>query len=275
MIRLSNGHEFEYMAASGALGFGGKGWWWEKLLKPFGLFDASLFTAATKTLTSSPIKGNSPLKSVRFVKSGVVNAVALRNPGFIWWCRDVGTKVIVSISGEPQELGLMAAILKRFNLNIIGFEINASCSNINCGVKNTEKVIASCHQLKEVTSLPVILKLSIIHDIEIIIKETEDMVGAFSINSVPWHIVFPKKKSPLSRFGGGAVSGKVAQPHTWGLAQKLVSLTDIPVVFPSIWNYGDIEKARRLGAKAISFGSVFLRYPWRPTLFVRKDQKCK
>jgi len=40
-----------------------------------------------------------------------------------------------------------------------------------------------------------------------------------------------------------------------------------------LWEFDDIRKLRKMGAKAISFGSIFLRYPWRPTLFVRKDMK--
>ncbi len=36
MITLSNGHKFEYMAASGALGFDGKGWLHERLFLVIG-----------------------------------------------------------------------------------------------------------------------------------------------------------------------------------------------------------------------------------------------
>ena len=52
--------------------------------------------------------------------------------------------------------------------------------------------------------------------------------------------------------------------------KKLVKTTSIPVIGPSVWDFSDIEKLRKLGAKAVSFGSVFLKYPWRPTMFVHK-----
>ena len=58
MIRLSNGREFEYMAASGALAYDGRGWWWEWPLRWCGLLDPSLFTIVTKTLTRHPRRGN-------------------------------------------------------------------------------------------------------------------------------------------------------------------------------------------------------------------------
>ncbi|MFA6526508.1 MAG: hypothetical protein WCT26_03820 [Candidatus Buchananbacteria bacterium] len=98
---------------------------------------------------------------------------------------------------------------------------------------------------------------------------------SIDINSVPWTIVFPHRKSPLEKFGGGGVSGRVAQPFTWALAQKLARLTAIPVIWPSMWDYSDLHVARCLGAQAVSFGSVFIRYPWRPTQFVRREINLK
>ncbi len=44
MITLSNGHCFEYMVASGALGFDGNGWPWERPLVALGLIKPELFT---------------------------------------------------------------------------------------------------------------------------------------------------------------------------------------------------------------------------------------
>jgi len=43
----------------------------------------------------------------------------------------------------------------------------------------------------------------------------EEIVEAISINSVPWRVVYPDRESPLTRFGGGGVSGKNAQPCAW------------------------------------------------------------
>ena len=106
-----------------------------------------------------------------------------------------------------------------------------------------------------------------------ILSSIGGLIEAISINSVPWDIVFPDKKSPLAHLGGGGVSGKVAQPHTWGFVKRIVKETKIPVIGPSVWDFKDIERLRKLGAKAISFGAIFLPYPWRPTTFVRRDKK--
>lgn len=282
MIKLSNGHSFEYMAASGALGFDGKGWLWEQPLRWVGLLDPTLFTTVTKTLTLKLVKGElrwyNPFRCMRFIKDGVVNAVSLSNPGIEWWARKIGSvadskkiPLIASIFGKPEELAGMARILNDFDL--VGLEINDSCPNVSETriSQNVAATIKSCEAIKRNSSLPLILKISVIHDPKQLVNEIDGLVEAISINSVPWEIIFPDQPSPLAKYGGGGVSGKIIQPFTWSLVRKLAQMTPIPVIGPSIWDFSDIEKVRKLGAKAVSFGSVFLRYPWRPTLYIKKS----
>jgi dihydroorotate dehydrogenase len=140
MITLSNGHSFEYMVASGALGFDGKGWFWDKPLIWLGLIRPELFTVVTKTLTRHSRKGD------------------FKNPGIEWWCKKIGPKfnngsrlVVVSILGTRQELVEMAQMLNGFN--ILAIEINASCPNL---------VIDDCIAVKKVSRHPIIIKLSIV-----------------------------------------------------------------------------------------------------------------
>lgn len=93
MVTLSNGHSFEFMAASGALAFDGRGWPWEKPLRWIGLLKPDLFTIVVKSLTLKPRKGNlrlwKPFGCVRLIRKGTVNAVGLTNPGIDWWVREV------------------------------------------------------------------------------------------------------------------------------------------------------------------------------------------
>lgn len=285
MIQLSNGHRFEYMAASGALGYYGKGWFHERLLcwmSQGRLLDPSLFTVVAKTVTYKKRKGNPPWYWLRFLKGGTVNAVGLRNPGYAWWQRGrrngrgVGISLVASIFSDaldaPRELAYMARLFD--DLDIVAIEINASCPNTPGDIlKNTRKIIESCQQVKNVSRHPSILKLSVVHNIDMVLPEIKGIIEAISINSVPWRVIFPNRKSPFEPFGGGGVSGKIAQPYTWNFVKRLVSSTDIPVIGPSVWDFEDIAKLRQIGAKAISFGSIFLRYPWRPTFYVKKDIK--
>jgi len=285
MIRLSNGHEFNYMVASGALAFDGKGYPHEWPLRWIGLINPSLFTVVAKTVTYKPRKGNlrwyRPWGCVRLLHQGVVNSVGLTNKGIKWWCEKKGIfadrkkiSLIGSIlSDNINELVEMARMMN--DVDLVGLELNWSCPNTKEDLlSNTDKVIRGCLAVRKVSRFPLILKVSVAHDVKLIFAGMDDEnIEAISINSIPWAVIFPNKKSPLAHLGGGGVSGKVAQPYTWGFVEKLVSMTPIPVIGPSVWEFEDIERLRKIGAKAISFGSIFVRYPWRPTHFVRKDMK--
>lgn len=285
MITLSNGHSFEHMAASGALAFDGQGWAWEQPLKWIKLFDPTLFTIVIKTLTRKPRRGNlrwyNPLRCIRLLPSGSVNAVGLTNPGIEWWSKTIGGSIhkkklalvgSILADNSNDELAEMATMLNPYDL--VGLEINASCPNTQGEMLgNANKVIEGLKKVKAKTRFPLFVKLSVMHDVAYLAPRLEGLVEAISINTVPWAKMFPEKISPLARFGGGGVSGKIAQPHTWGMVKQLTATTSIPVIGPGVWEYEDIAKLRALGAQAISFGSIFMRYPWRPTLYVRRDKK--
>lgn len=278
MIRLSNGHILDYIASSGALGFDGKGWWWEKPLVLCRIIKPQYFTVVTKTLTRFPQSGNffgiKSLRGVYLVKGGVANAMGLGNKGIRWWCKTIGPRVnriyplVLSLyAHSANEMYDMVRMVDGFDL--VGIEINVSCPNIKRQFKNDVNWISSiCRAAKSGTRHPLILKVSVNEKIKLILPGLEGVIEAISINSVPWPLVFPDKKSPLAKYGGGGVSGKIVQPITWGMVKKIVGITTIPVIGPSVWNYGDIKKLKEIGAKAVGFGSVFLRYPWRPTLYV-------
>lgn len=294
VITLSNGHAFEFAAASGALAFDGQGWPWERPLRWTGLLQPELFTVVTKSLTLRPRRGNlrwwNPLRCVRLLPGGVVNAVGLTNPGVDGWIKKVypriaksGWPFIVSIAGESLQeyVEMVIRLLSlrapdgRSNPDVIkAIEINASCPNSPGELQqNTQAVMDTAKAVKKVSPWPLMLKLSCAHDYLSIAKALEGIVGAVSINSVPWPVAFPDKKSPLEKFGGGAVSGQRAQAFNWKMVSELAAHTKTPVIGASVWNYEDIEKLFGLGAKAVAFGSIFLRHPWRPTRFVRRWKK--
>lgn len=283
MITLSNGHSFEYVAASGALAYRGNGWWYEQPLRMLRMLRSNLFTVTIKTLTATPRKGNlrwyNPFRAVRFLPGGAVNAVGLTNPGIHWWCDTIGPHVrrdhqplIGSIlSDDPGELADMAGLLNTYDL--VGLEINASCPNTKDDLlHNSKKVIESVLRVKEKTCHPLLVKLSVVHDLEAIVPALSGVVEAFSLNSVPWAVLYPTKHSPLARFGGGAVSGKVTQSIVWNTLECIARLSSTPVIGSAIWDFGDIARVRNF-AHAVSFGSIFLRYPWRPTQYVLRDMR--
>ncbi len=282
MIQLSNGHSFEYMAASGALAYDGRGWPWEWPLRWVGLIDPQLFTIVTKTLTYHPKEGNlrwtHPWTCVKVLKKGVVNAIGLTNPGLDAWLEKIAPQIpfqnysmVCSIT-EDDPKKLLEMVKKLEKLPLKGIELNASCPNTHQELhQNVEAVVNAARLIRENSPHPLLLKLSVHQDYLTIAKATENDAQALSINSVPWRLIFPNDKSPLAVLGGGGVSGKVAQTHTWDMVKQLSSSVKTPVVGPSVWEYPDIATLRNLGAKAISFGSIFMRYPWRPTQYIKRD----
>ena|SRR5680860_421841 len=276
------------MAASGALGFDGKGYPWEQPLRFIGFMDQSLFTVVSKTITYHKKTGNlrmhNPLTwgCIHPMKGGSLNSIGLTNPGFRWYLENIARKadsqkipLVPSIMSEKtEELIEMARKLNRFD--IVAIEKNDSCPNIVGGCSTDfNKIIEDCKAIKEACDLPLILKISVKHDIKKFIPELEGIVEAISINSVPWSIAFPKIKSPLAHLGGGGVSGKIAQEFTWKLVKDLKKITSIPVIGPSVWKFGDIEALRNIGADAISFGSIHIARPWAATKFVRRDIRIR
>ena len=291
MITLSNGHAFKYMVASGALAFDGKGWLWERPLVWLGLIKPQLFTVVIKSLTRHPRVGNlrwwKPWACVRLIPGGAVNKVGLTNPGVEWWCREVGPKLDFqkfptagSIFGDEKELVEMAEMLNRFDL--VALEVNVSCPNTGHAIEQAEMVVNSVKAVKRASCHPVIVKVSADQDYLTIARGLVGIAEAVSLNSVPWKTVFTNgEQTPLAKLekqvggGGGGVSGKPAQKHNWAAVEALAKQGSLSVIGPSIMEFEDMEKLRRLGAKAISFGAIFLRTPWKPTSFINKEKKEK
>lgn len=289
MITLSNGHALNYMVASGALAFDGKGWAWERPLVWLGLIKPELFTVAIKSLTLNPREGNlrwwKPWTCVRLIPGGSVNKVGLTNPGVEWWCREIGPKldfkkysIMGSIFGNESELVQMAEMLNPFDF--VGIKVNGSCPNSGHAMDQVKTVIDCVKAVKRVSRHPVIVKVSVDQDYLAIAQGLVGYAEAVAINSVPWKTAFPNgERTPLWRLerrvggGGGGVSGKPAQKHNWAAVQAIAVQGLLPVIGPSVMEFEDVQKLRNLGARAVSFGAIHLRTPWKPTQIVKRERK--
>lgn len=302
MIYLSNGHILNYVVASGALAFDGKGWLWERPLVWLGFIKPELFTVVIKSLTRNPRPGNlrwwKPWTCVHLISGGSVNKIGLTNPGIKWWCRKIGPKlnfqkftIAGSIFGDEKELVEMAVMLNSFNL--VALEVNVSCPNTGHAMDQAQVVINSVKAVKQASLHPIIVKVSVDQDYLAIARGLKGIAEAISINSVPWKTVFTNgEQTPLWKLekqvggGGGGVSGKPAQKHNWAAVEALAKQGLLPVIGPSIMEFKDMDNVRRLGAKAVSFGAIHLPdyplwlKPWtlftnplKPTKFVEKESK--
>ena len=299
MIRLSNGHAFEYMTASGALGFDGRGWWWEKPLVTLGFMRPDLFTVVLRTLTWKPRPyGVSNLSwmrpwtwlpwnaqsCVQFIPGGVVNKVGLWNPGFKAWYYDTAPRLtydrplVASIYGAEDELKVMVRALEKYPFKAV--EINVSCPNHRSQTEEMIEIVRCVKAVGSVTNLPLILKLSVAQDYIPIARLLKDVVQAISLNSVPFHIAFPDippQRSPVWKVGkergGGGISGKPAQAFNWAAVAELSTTGDVPVIGPSVMEYEDVARLRQLGAAAVSFGAIHCKTPWKPTDIIQRDMR--
>ncbi len=287
MITLSNGHAFKYMVASGALAFDGKGWLWDRPLVWLGLIKPELFTVVLKTLTLDPRPGNlrwwKPWTCVSLIPGGSVNKVGLTNRGMAWWFNNIGPHLdykkfplVGSIFGNQGDLVVMAAAMNHYDF--VALEVNPSCPNTGHGLQTAEEVVKMVKAVKKVSRHPIIIKVSVDQDYLAIARGLEGVAEAISLNSVPWKTAFPQsEKSPLWRLeekvggGGGGVSGKPAQHCNWFAVKDLAQQGSIPVIGPSIMEFEDMDCVRKLGAKAVSFGAIHLRTPWKPTTIVEKE----
>lgn len=282
MIRLSNNFSFSFMAASGSLGFDGKGWplprYWllRFLLNKYPNF----IIPVIKTLTLYPIKEGS-YRAISDGKDYVTNSVGLKNPGFSAWTEEylprIKKDIIISVTGNSvSEIRELADFIKRlpkkYHRFIQGVEFNCSCPNTKkkWAAREISKAVSV---LRLITQLPIGVKIAYHQDFIRITKETSDVAEWISFNSVPWEIVFPDKESPLKRKYGvfGAVSGKVIKNINKNMALEIKQAgIKTPVVASSIgWQenialaYLDTIEALKW-AEAVSFGSLFRKHPTRP-----------
>lgn len=282
MLTLSNGHSFTFCCASGALGFDGMGYWWEAPFRWIGLLCPGELTIIAKTVTLEPRKGNlkmwCPWRCVRLVRGGgAVNAVGLTNPGIRAWVRDYyprairkGLNLIASIHPTTEdEARAMVTYLAPLS-GLKGIEVNLSCPNSESAYHPVEVTKA----VKGGSNHPVIAKLG--YDTLSLIHGLEPYVEAFDlINTVPWDRVYKESPSPLAKYGlVGGVSGAPIRD----LAERALilarTMTNKPIISGGgINSLSDVETRQFFGAKAFSFGTVFLRAPWRPNRIIEAWKK--
>jgi len=294
MIDLPNRVSFRWKIASGALGYDGKGWWWDHPYRWFGLLKPELFLGTTKSLTRYPRKGNLRwhhmfgFGCVQQIKKGWVNAVGLSNPGIEYWCKKVGPKVsrdrlnlAVSIVGTVEELAEMTDMLNQFDIAAI--EVNVSCPNTG-DMPTLDQVVEGVCAVRQRSKHPIIFKGSVVQDIFAIAKEISGMVSAIELNSVPWNMVL-MNRNPVQRFNGGGVSGEIAQAVSWPILTELVGMKILPVIGSHVAHYSDVPFLfDRVGVQAISFGVIHIPNMWRPrtwlnpikpTLYIRRFEEIR
>jgi dihydroorotate dehydrogenase len=285
VITLSNGIKFDFAAASGALGFTGRGWLWEWPLRWLGWLDPTQFLVIGKTLTRDSCAGNlcwsRPWRCVRLVKgNSAVNAVGMTNPGVLSWAWDYYPYVPLGLrfaaSAAPSNRAEAAYCARALNTchRLAAVELNMSCSNVEHDWWDVDRVEEVVAEFRKCSIHPVIVKLAWQDDFVAICKRLDGLVDAFDlVNTVPWVRVFPGAPSPLARYGPeGSVSGRAI---LYNARDALMRVKTAGVKTPilsggGVMSYAIVEDRFELGAEAVAFGSIFLRSPCLPNQIVER-----
>lgn len=291
MIALGS-YSFRYAVAAGALGFDGRGYLWERPFYWLGLIDPRKMLVITKTLTLHARPGHycwwKPWQTFRLVEGGAVNALGMPNPGLDAWFHRYYPKTVaplyspffhtnIAISIAPddgREASHMAMRIAAGNLgNIRAIELNCSCPNLGHS-PSVDEIVAMAHATAEV-GLPVIVKLGYQQPFLPVCRALDGQVAAFDlINTVPWSHL-SSKPSPLAKYGReGGVSG---EQIAWHAIEALRMVKEAGLRTPvlsggGILTYEDAVLRLRL-ADAISFGSIYIRTPWRARNIIERIER--
>lgn len=216
----------------------------------------------------------------RLPQMGMLNAYGLTNPGVeilapkITKSVERGWRVIPNFYPEFAK-GLDTAVretlqaleIYRRNLDTAfsALEINFSCPNSREAIRdNVAHGLALIRQVREnYPDLFLVVKLSVLHPYEFA-QELERLgVSALhAVNTIPYELVYPGKRSPLWQVGGGGVSGGPAFPQALAYNAGLRTQVKIPLIMGGgVASRSDVRRYFDLGADAVSLCTLALRRP--------------
>jgi len=254
------------IAASGTFGFG---------VEYSDIVNLSDFGAiVTKGISLSPKEGNPPPRIVE-TPCGLINSIGLANPGtdaFIETYKEVyedfPTKVIVNIGAETEE-EFLEIIEKIENINVVGYEINISCPNVDKGgmmfSEDPNRTYSLIRHIRKSTHRLVITKLSPnFCNIKELAKASEEagsdaisLVNTFLGMSVDIETGF----SGIGKLFGG-FSGPAIKPMALKLVYDTVKTVKIPVIgMGGINNGSDATEFLMVGTQMIQVGSAIFKNP--------------
>ncbi len=233
-----------------------------------------LGAVTTKGVANVPWEGN-PTPRIAEVKSGMMNAIGLQNPGIDVFCeRDIpflkkyDTNIIVNVCGHAPEEYL--AVVKRLaNEPIDMMEINISCPNVNANFlafgQDPKHVEELTREIKKIAKQPVIMKLTPnVTDIAEIARAAE-AGGADAVSLINtltgMKIDINRRNFALANKTGG-VSGPCVKPVAVRMVYQVANAVKIPVIgMGGIASAEDALEFIMAGATAVSVGTANFYQP--------------
>ena len=227
-----------------------------------------LGAVTTKGVAIIPWEGN-PTPRVAEVKSGMLNAIGLQNPGIetfvrrdIPFLREYDTRIIVNVCGhEPKEYVDVVERLRDEDVDML--EINVSCPNVRAGgitlgtdPKNVESITK---EIKDKAKQPVIIKLSPnVTDITEIAKAAEagGADGVSLINTITGMKIDINKRDFVLKNKTGGMSGPAVHPVAVRMVYQVANAVNIPIIgMGGVADYEDALELIMAGATMVAVGT--------------------
>ena len=233
-----------------------------------------LGAVTTKGVANVPWEGN-PTPRIAEVKSGMMNAIGLQNPGIDVFCeRDIpflkkyDTNIIVNVCGHaPEEY--LAVVERLANEPVDMMEINISCPNVNANFlafgQDPKHVEELTREIKKIAKQPVIMKLTPnVTDIAEIARAAE-AGGADAVSLINtltgMKIDINRRNFALANKTGG-VSGPCVKPVAVRMVYQVANAVKIPVIgMGGIASAEDALEFIMAGATAVSVGTANFYQP--------------
>ena len=201
----------------------------------------------------------------------MLNCVGLQNKGVDYFCehiypqiKDIGTNMIVNVSGSsPEDYAECAARIDALE-NIPAIELNISCPNVKDGgmafgvtCAGASSVVKAVRQRYHKT---LIVKLSPnVTDITEIARavETEGADSVSLINTLMGMAIDVERRKPLLSIGTGGLSGPAVKPVALRMVWQVAKAVKIPVIgLGGICTARDAIEFLMAGATAIEIGTA-------------------
>ena len=230
----------------------------------------------TKSVTRYPREGNPPPRIVE-TPSGMLNSIGLANIGVEAYIKkmiplyeELKTPIIMNIAGSTEdEYCEILELTELVSSNIVGYEINISCPNVNAGGMEfgvdcdlTEQLTT---RLRKLTDRLLIMKLSPnVTDIAAIGVAAEkggaDALSA--INTLVGMSINTTNKKSNIHYGYGGLSGPAIKPVGLACVHKIYQAVDISLIgIGGITSADDVLEYVLAGAAAVEVGTANYRDP--------------
>ena len=202
---------------------------------------------------------------------GMLNCVGLQNKGVDYFCnniypriKDIGTNMIVNVSGNtPEDYAECAAMIGQLEA-IPAIELNISCPNVRHGGMafgtTTEGAASVVRAVRKAYGKTLIVKLSpnvtSITDIALAVQDAgADAVSL--INTLMGMAIDAERRKRVLSIGTGGLSGPCSKPVALRMVYQVAHAVTIPVIgLGGISSATDAVEFLLAGATAVEIGTA-------------------